>query len=415
MAAMPLPFLLNRLTGLASLALLASGVWFVADWADSGARSQAWLYAGSVLVALGVFGRIPVTLLFRKQDGPSADDLPRGEIDTVMGAGGSRLHIESFGPRDGRPIVLTHAWGQDRTAWAETVRELSKRWRVIVWDLPGLGRSSRPYDGAYSLDRLAEDLRLVLLATGCRQALLVGHSIGGMAVLTLCRDRPEMLGRDVAGVALLNCGCRSPIETGAASTFLRTVEQPLLIPLCRLCVWLSPLFHLAAWAGYLNGTSQLIVRGMGFGDDPGREAIEHAALLQTRHAPSVQAKGLLAMLRWNAPRAPEMIAVPTLVVAGGRDLAVRPHAAREIADAAPMSEFVLVEPAGHAGPMEQAEAYHHALARHAEAVFARADRTARAMHADVLRRREDIPAFRPEPERPSWAPAADDEAGLTRH
>jgi pimeloyl-ACP methyl ester carboxylesterase len=403
---MPLPFLLNRLAGLISLAILLTGVWFVADWVDRDLRSDAWLYAGSVLVALSLFGRVPVNLLFRKADGPRPGDLPTGEIDTVTGAGGARLHVECFGPRDGRPVVLTHGWGMDRSVWSGMVRTLSKRHRVIVWDLPGLGRSGRPYDGCYSLERFAEDLRHVMIAAVDRPALLVGHSIGGMTILSLCRHRPEMFGREVAGVALLDSTGRTPGLAASGPPWLGLIESGMARPLLRLSVWLSPLFHLGAWASYLNGTAQLVARATGFGDDPPREAVDHVALLQARHAPSVQAKGALAMLRWDAPQVPETLPVPALVVSGGRDLLTPPEAGRAVAAAAPLGEFMLVEEAGHAGFLELPEVYERAVLRHAEAVFARADRTSRPLHADVLRRREQILGA-PPPAEPSAEPFAE--------
>jgi pimeloyl-ACP methyl ester carboxylesterase len=416
---MPLPFLLNRAAGLISVALLATGLWFVAEWIDSDVRSQGWLYAGSVLIVLSLFGRVPVMLSLRKAGAPELDEMPEGEIDTVTGAGGSRLHVESFGPREARALVLTHGLGLDRTMWARTIRHLSRRWRVVVWDMPGLGLSSRPFDGAWSMERLAEDLRNVLIAATDRPAVLVGHSAGAMAILTLCRERPEMLGREVAGVALLNATSRPPVLTAMGSGVLAAICRPVIVPLLKLNVWFSPLFHLGAWVSYLNGAAHVIGRATAFGEDPSREAVDRAAHLQARHAPSVQAKGMLAMLRCDAARVPETIPVPTLVVAGGRDLLTLPEAGRAIAEAAPLGEFVLLEPCGHASPLELPEACDHALARHAEAAFARADRTSRPMHADVLRRREafigERPSPEPEPESPSFARPDGEDTRAHRH
>jgi surfactin synthase thioesterase subunit len=53
--------------------------------------------------------------------------------------------------------------------------------------MPGLGHSQKAAHGDYSLERYARDLDPVLNIAGRRKAMLVGHSMGGMVVLTFCR------------------------------------------------------------------------------------------------------------------------------------------------------------------------------------------------------------------------------------
>jgi len=45
---------------------------------------------------------------------------------------------------DGQPIIMSHGWGPNSAVWYYAKRQLSDRFRVIVWDLPGLGKSSKP-------------------------------------------------------------------------------------------------------------------------------------------------------------------------------------------------------------------------------------------------------------------------------
>lgn len=68
---------------------------------------------------------------------------------------------------------------------------------MIAWGLPGLGQSEPIPSGDYSLSNLAADLRSVVSATGSQPAILVGHSIGGMINLTLCKQgygAPDLAG-----------------------------------------------------------------------------------------------------------------------------------------------------------------------------------------------------------------------------
>ena len=120
-------------------------------------------------------------------------------------AGGAELHVETSGPADGPPVVLTHGWGLDAGEWCYAREQLARDHRVIAWDLPGLGQSGRPLADDWSLEKLAGDLDAVLALAGDRPAVLAGHSIGGMIVLTHCKLFPASAGRRVAGAR-----CRTP-------------------------------------------------------------------------------------------------------------------------------------------------------------------------------------------------------------
>ncbi len=77
-------------------------------------------------------------------------------------------------------IVLVHGITESRGAWAPVVERLAARHRVIAVDLRGHGASQRlaPYD-AFTM---AADLDTVLRALGEDNALVVGHSLGGVVV-----------------------------------------------------------------------------------------------------------------------------------------------------------------------------------------------------------------------------------------
>ena len=66
---------------------------------------------------------------------------------------------------------------------------LSRRWRVIAPDLPGFGRSEKPWR-AYTLDFLRGCLFELLETLSIRKVLLVGHSLGGMLAHGMCMDTP---------------------------------------------------------------------------------------------------------------------------------------------------------------------------------------------------------------------------------
>jgi non-heme chloroperoxidase len=87
------------------------------------------------------------------------------------------IYYEDLGA--GRPVVLVHAWPLDSSAWEkQTVALLAAGYRVITYDRRGFGRSARPADG-YDLDTLAADLATMIRTLDLKDAVLVGHSMGG--------------------------------------------------------------------------------------------------------------------------------------------------------------------------------------------------------------------------------------------
>jgi hypothetical protein len=98
---------------------------------------------------------------------------------TVRGASGAELAISTAGAAASPTLVLTHGWGADRRAWQYAATELGKQYRVVLWDLPGLGASSPTGNGDYSMATLAADLNSVV-ETVRGPVVLVGHIIGGI-------------------------------------------------------------------------------------------------------------------------------------------------------------------------------------------------------------------------------------------
>jgi hypothetical protein len=147
------------------LALLGGGIYLVWAWYVGEIVETAWLVVGIALLLWSVFGRFLVLLTRRRgTDEPRSDR--GGRPRCVTGPDGAGLHVEEHGPEAGAPtLLMTHGWDLDATAWYYEKRRLADRFRLVLWDLPGLGLSGQPRDGRYSLEGMARDLRAVLDAT----------------------------------------------------------------------------------------------------------------------------------------------------------------------------------------------------------------------------------------------------------
>ena len=318
-----------------------------------------WALFGGVIIRT-FFGILTKAKKSAVGDAPSAQSVQEGIVSRLGRPDGSRLHVECHGPEGAPAVILTHGWGADRTEWDYLRRDLAARFRLIVWDLPGLGRSSQPANHDYRLENLANDLQAVLALAGDQPAILLGHSIGGMITLTFCGLFPEALGTRVGGIALIQTTYTNPVRTTSFAGLLTALENPLIIPLLHLTIWLAPLVWLMNQLSYLNGSSHLSSKDSGFAGSENWEQVEHVTRLGVKAWPAVLARGMLGMLRYDATATLKNIGVPTIVIAGDRDPVCKPEASRRMRHDIASSQLAMLKPAKHMGPIE----HHEQLAKH---------------------------------------------------
>lgn len=374
---MPLLFLAGLILGLFSFALLGSGGYLAWSWFEGEVIRNAdgtlqrvredWrLWMALVLLGWSFLGRFIIPLLLARPDTDRTRP-ERGEGRMIEGAGGASFYVETHGDAAAPPLVLIHGWGMDSTIWYYARKHLAEQFRVIVWDLPGLGRSKAKGPGAVDLARFAADLKSVIGLAGGQPVVLVGHSIGGMTIQTLARDDAAFFNREVAGAVLLNTTYTNPLETMILSRLVKALRWPLLEPAMRLAIWLQPLAWLAAWQSYFSGSAHIANR-LGFGRFVTRSQLNHTTLLATRNPPGVLARGNLAMFRWDATRALTTVATPILVIGGDTDIVTKLEASKVIAADAPKARLQVIEGVNHMGFLEQAGIYNEAIAAFAASV-----------------------------------------------
>lgn len=123
---------------------------------------------------------------------------PRRERVTMHGADIAYLHY----PGEGVPLVLLHGVGSSAAGWDAAAQVMSTRgFEVVAVDMPGHGESAKG-PGDYSLGSLASSVRDLLDHLGIRQAVIVGHSLGGGVALQFHYQYPSY----VAGLVLVSSG-----------------------------------------------------------------------------------------------------------------------------------------------------------------------------------------------------------------
>lgn len=105
-------------------------------------------------------------------------------------ANGINLYYETHG--SGEPLVLIEGLGYSSWMWYKQVEELSKHFKLIIFDNRGVGQSDKP-DEEYSIELFANDTVEVLLALNIEKAHFLGVSMGGFIAQEVAIRYPEIV------------------------------------------------------------------------------------------------------------------------------------------------------------------------------------------------------------------------------
>lgn len=112
------------------------------------------------------------------------------QAGAAVSVNGFEMHVEERG--SGEPLLLLHGFGSSGQAWNPFLESLSQRYRVIVPDLRGHGRSTNPA-GEFTHRQSAQDIYALLGHLGVRRTKAMGISTGGMTLLHMATSQPERL------------------------------------------------------------------------------------------------------------------------------------------------------------------------------------------------------------------------------
>jgi pimeloyl-ACP methyl ester carboxylesterase len=348
--ALPVLIPLVWILGAVAVAALVLGAFWVGAFVLGFVTATAALAAGLALLAVTFLGRF-VVLMFKRAGDDEPTEYRTGESERLERPDGTELHVESYGKRDGRAIVLTHGWGSDSTQWYYLKKSLADQFRVVVWDLAGAGRSTMAINGDYSLARMTDDLEAVVKHAGAG-AIVVGHSMGGMVALRLLRHAHSNVGA-VSGVVLANTTHINPVRTTAAGKLLPALEGPVIRPLLHLTKVAFPLVWLMNWLSYLNGSMHLMLALTGFAGTETRGQLDRVATLGARSHPGVLARQALAMLEHNEIETALSVSAPVLILTADRDRVTIPEASIAMQRKMDGAELVSLSPSGHVSVFER--------------------------------------------------------------
>ena len=183
-------------------------------------------------VAAGALAERLVTRRLRETGEVVGVEAERGRSITVTADDGTQLHVVvDDGPTGSSPtVIFSHGYALSLDSWPGQRGPVSDVARTVLWDQRGHGRSQKGPPGT-DIDRLGRDLGCVIDAVApTGPIVLVGHSMGGMTIMALADQRPELFGDRIRGVALL--------ATSAGG--IADVDRGLPRPIARLAHAVAP-------------------------------------------------------------------------------------------------------------------------------------------------------------------------------
>ncbi|UQX13550.1 alpha/beta fold hydrolase [Candidatus Mycobacterium methanotrophicum] len=278
----------------------------------------------------------------------------------VRASDGVSLAVTGHGPAiSGSPaVVFVHGLCLSQAVWAHQIRLLSNCYNGAVWpvayDNRGHGWSGRAPGASYRPDQLADDLAQVLQALDLNGSLvLVGHSLGGMAILSYMGRPAWARPVEPDGLVLVATAAGRIAERGLG----RLLAAPGIGSLCRIGEYLPERALRAAaspvcaavgrWAGcapYQQATMAGVV----------------ASAIKT--TPVATALGFLPSLRtFDAYRVLGQIRARTVIINGDGDLLAPAEHSRELAAGIPGAELVSLPGVGHMVPQQAPQVIHRAI------------------------------------------------------
>jgi 3-oxoadipate enol-lactonase len=269
----------------------------------------------------------------RHRDDPDADDPLIPTVDDVRvltSHDGGELYTIWRG--EGPPVLFAHGVTLTSRVFAKQFDSFpAAGFRAVAFDARGHGQSKAGESG-HSIANLGEDIRSVLEGLDLRDAILVGHSMGGMAVQSFMVHHAGVAAERVRGIVLQSTSARMPTSDARKT---RAVLERM--------TGVVPDFGMLMRQRNLG----LVIARIGFGDDPFASHVEATRQMLAACSKDTLREGSKSLLALDFNEHLAEFRMPTLVVVGTHDAITPAGDSRRIAELVPGAELVEFEGAGH--------------------------------------------------------------------
>ncbi|MBW2204814.1 MAG: alpha/beta hydrolase [Deltaproteobacteria bacterium] len=131
----------------------------------------------------------------------------------AVSSDGVKISYEEQG-KGSRTLVFVHGWSSTRDAWDAQVAYFSKEYKVVTMDLAGFGKSGNDRK-LWTMAAFGEDVAAVIKKLNLKEVVLVGFSMGGLAIIEAANRIPD----HIAGLVLVDV--LQDIEAKYSDEFIR--------------------------------------------------------------------------------------------------------------------------------------------------------------------------------------------------
>ncbi|EID17060.1 alpha/beta hydrolase [Mycobacterium xenopi RIVM700367] len=336
------------------------------------ARKARWLAGMAGLGAVSTIAAVSVARSMTRRahaEDPYADEdfevLDADRSYVVTTPDGVPLAVREAGPTDAPlTVVFAHGFCLRMGAFHFQRIRLSEEWgpqvRMIFYDQRGHGRSGEASPETYTVTQLGRDLETVLQVVAPRgPVVLVGHSMGGMTVLSHARQYSQYYGDRIVGAALI-----SSAAEGVSRSLLGEILKNPALEAVRFTARSAPkLVHRGRRA--TRSLIKPILVAASYGDEKISPSVVAFSQKMMYGTPIPTLVGFLHALETLDETAalPTVAKIPTLIACGDRDLLTPAEYSRDMAAALPDSELLIVEGAGHLVQLEKPDIINDGLVR----------------------------------------------------
>jgi pimeloyl-ACP methyl ester carboxylesterase len=289
-------------------------------------------------------------------------------VEIIEPADGVDLELDDLFPPSGEPeptLVFVHGFCLDMGTFYFQRRALGVEgnWRMVFYDQPGHGRSGRLERGEYTLESLGRALRRVVEeSTSDGRIVLIGHSMGGMTIMALAEQAPELFAERVAGVVLVgtSAGRLEATRIGLPEIVAR-IGRPLLPLVDNATKITGSMLDRARQAS--SNLAWALTRRYGFGTaQPSRALVSFVERMNSRTSTETVARYLRTLYTHSRyPALDALRAIPVMVICGEQDQITPLALSTEICRRLPDAELVTVPDSGHVVLLEHSAEVNEAL------------------------------------------------------
>ncbi|KZE99688.1 alpha/beta hydrolase [Rhodococcus sp. EPR-157] len=325
----------------------------------------------NLMGSLGILNSVGIALretVLRSNKDPLATenlelmDADRGSI--VVADDGVPLAVREVGPSDA-PVtaIFVHGYCLRMSSWHFQRQALEQEWgskvRMVFYDQRGHGRSGTPSPESCTIQQLGLDLDAVIRSVTPRgHLLLIGHSMGGMTILSMTRQKPELVRDRVIGVALISTTAAGLAETGLG----RSLDNPV-VDAFRLAVRTSP-GVVQLGRGAAKKLISPVLRAASYGTRVSPRLVDFSQQMIDDTSVITIVNFLKTLeLHDESDALVDLARIPVAVVCGDDDWIIPFDSSVALADALPEAEMVRIRQAGHLVQLEFPDKVNAALTR----------------------------------------------------